>query len=68
MVFEADGGILQFLKSLLVKARLSLLRSILLDVVQTHTHSEIRYLGCGSGNVTRATWKTERLAAPFTYY
>ena len=56
----------QFLKPLLVKARLSLLQSILLDFsADTHTHSEIqRYLGCGSGNATRATWKNRTPSTP----
>ena len=38
MGFEADGGILPIIKALLVTARLSLLRSILLDFsADTHT-------------------------------
>ena len=56
----------QFLKPLLVKARLPLLPSILLDLsADTHTHSKIQcYLGCGSGNATRATWKNRTPGTP----
>ena len=53
MVFEADGGILVILKAIILRAR-----SMLLDLVQTHTLGKVRHLGCWSGNVTRAMWKT----------
>ena len=48
MVCEVHSGILP---------RLPLLLSILLDLVQTHSKIQC-YLGCGSGNATRATGKS----------